>query len=81
TTTLTDTSFTGEYRGGVGSDTLTIAGASSFTGTILDGGDDASTADGFVDVLTLDGVTQTVNSGTIVNWETIKLVNSDLIFD
>jgi outer membrane autotransporter protein len=59
---------------GLGSDTLAVSnGAGGIGGTVLDGGDDFSAADGMIDVLTLNGVTQTLNTGQIVNWEVINL--------
>lgn len=69
-----DSSIAG-LDGGVGSDTATVS-SSKYDGTqLLDGGDDVSAADGFIDTLSLDGVQVTANGGKIVNWETIKLSN------
>jgi len=57
-----------------GNDSANINGATALAGiTLLDGGDDASSGDGMIDVLTLNGVTQTLNGGQIVNWEVINL--------
>ncbi len=61
-----------------GSDDLTFDGG-TFSGTpTFDGGDDASSADGFIDRLSFSG-----NSGTatIINWEEIFLANSTLTFN
>lgn len=68
----------GAFRGGNGSDTATITAAGYDGSQILDGGDDASSADGWIDELTLSGIKATVNAGKIVNWEVVSLVNSDV---
>ena len=62
-----------------GSDTLSVS-AGGYDGTqVLDGGDDALSADGWVDVLTLSGVAGVVvadASTTLLNWETLVLDSS-----
>ena len=64
------------FFGQNGSDTATISAGANYEGTeILDGGDDASSGDGWVDVLTLDGITVTANTGKIINWEVINITN------
>ncbi|WP_291483894.1 IPTL-CTERM sorting domain-containing protein [Acidovorax sp.] len=69
----------GEVHLGDGSDTLILQNGADITGvTVLDGGDDTSTADGFVDVLTFQNVTLNVGSMSMVNWETINLYASTL---
>ena len=56
---------------GDGSDTLTVT-AVEYDGTqILDGGDDASSADGMIDALTLGGATVAANGATVSNWEVL----------
>ena len=72
----------GSIQLGDGSDTLLVSNGGAGLGTtVLDGGDDASSADGMVDVLTLSGVTHTVIAGQIVNWETINLTGSKITAD
>ena len=72
-------SISGEVRLGDGNDIANISGTNALAGiTVLDGGDDAGTGDGMIDVLTLTGVTATLNSGQIINWETLSLINSNL---
>lgn len=69
----------GEVRLGNGSDTLILQNGADIGGvTVLDGGDDSSTADGFVDVLTFQNVTLDASSMSFVNWETINLYASTL---
>jgi len=68
----------GGFNGGDGSDTATVAATAYDGSQLLDGGDNADVADGFVDELSLDGVTATVNGGKIVNWEVVSLTDSDL---
>lgn len=58
---------------GLGSDSLTIKPGSVINGTI-NGGDNVSSADGMVDVLTFDGFVGT--SPKALNWEQIVLINS-----
>ena len=62
---------TPSINGDIGSDTLSIT-ASEYDGSqLLDGGDDTSSADGWIDALTLGGLTVTSNSASVVNWETV----------
>ena len=71
---------TAGFGGGAGSDTATVT-AAEYDGTqLLDGGDDADVADGFIDELTLQGVTATANGASIVNWEVVTLDNAMLAF-
>jgi len=65
--------------GGNGSDWLTVTAAQYNGQQILDGGDDASSADGMVDVLTINGITATANAGSIRNWEIVNLDNTNII--
>ncbi|MGL4767968.1 MAG: autotransporter outer membrane beta-barrel domain-containing protein [Formosimonas sp.] len=78
----------GEIRLNNGSDDLTLSGSDFSALTVVDGGDDASTADGWVDTLTFSGVGSTGNSVALsqlggdskkfVNWEAFKFVNSNV---
>lgn len=65
--------------GGIGSDRAIVSSTKYDGSQKLDGGDDADIADGWVDTLNLNGVTVTANGDSIVNWEVIKLNNTDLI--
>ncbi len=63
-----------------GEDLLAFTGT-DFSGiTGLDGGDDVSAADGWVDTLTLTVVTATLDGSTVNNWETISLNGGGLTF-
>ncbi|MCO6181004.1 beta strand repeat-containing protein, partial [Ciceribacter sp. RN22] len=67
--------LTGGFSGQNGSDTAVVT-ASTYDGSqMLDGGDDASSADGWIDVLTLSGLTVTANGGNIVNWEVVNITD------
>lgn len=61
----------------LGSDNLIFDGGTFGAGDILDGGDDTSSADGHVDKLTINGMTTTVLTGQIINWEQLAFVGSD----
>lgn len=64
---------------GDGSDSLTINGTDISQITLIDGGDDTSTADGFVDRLSLAGINGPQPAAKFLNWERISLTgNSDL---
>lgn len=64
---------------GDGSDSLTINGTDISQITLIDGGDDTSTADGYVDRLTLAGINGPQPAAKFLNWERISLAgNSDL---
>lgn len=65
-----------------GSDTLTIDGAADITGTTaIDGGDDTSPADGFIDILHLNGGVRSFDGGDLTNWETVNLTGgADITF-
>lgn len=64
---------------GDGSDSLTINGTDISQITLIDGGDDTSTADGFVDRLSLAGINGPQPAAKFLNWERINLTgNSDL---
>ncbi len=62
----------GGFYGGNGSDIALIDGSANYQGDeILDGGDDADVADGWIDELTVDGISVVMNSGSVLNWEYI----------
>ncbi len=66
---------TAGFRGGAGSDTAIVT-AGEYNGMqVLDGGDDHTIADGWIDTLSLSGITITANSANILNWETISITN------
>lgn len=70
--------LSGGFYGQNGSDTALVS-ATSYNGSqVLDGGDDVSAADGWVDRLTLRGVNATAGGDTLRNWETITLDNTRL---
>ncbi|WP_235916894.1 autotransporter family protein [Brucella anthropi] len=70
----------GGFAGGDGSDIAEVS-SSDFTGDeILDGGDDVSGTDGFVDVLTFTGQTFAAKGANLVNWEKIVVENALLSF-
>ena len=58
---------------GNGSDTLDLNAANLGAVTVLDGGDDASAADGFVDTVNFNGITAAMDGARLVNWERIRL--------
>ena len=72
---------TAAFRGGAGSDHATVS-ANEFDGTqILDGGDDRTIADGWIDTVSLSGLKVTADGANIINWETVALTNgSDITF-
>jgi outer membrane autotransporter protein len=70
--------LSGGFYGQNGSDAALVSAASYNGSTILNGGDDVSAADGWVDKLTLQGVTATAGGAQLVNWESITLDNTRL---
>lgn len=66
----------GSFIGGAGSDRAMVSGGAYAGAQVLDGGDDASTADGQIDILTLQGGVLAANGATILNWEIVKLVGT-----
>ncbi|MBP0579405.1 autotransporter outer membrane beta-barrel domain-containing protein [Labrys sp. LIt4] len=65
-------------NGGNGSDTALVT-ASGYNGTQkLDGGDDVSTADGYIDALTLRGYALSVPGANLTNWEKLTLDSSTI---
>lgn len=71
-------SLSGGFLGGDGSDTALVTAPGYNGSQLLDGGDDASAGDGFVDRLTLQGATVTAGGDTLRNWESITLDNTRL---
>ncbi|MDQ0571445.1 outer membrane autotransporter protein [Variovorax paradoxus] len=76
--TWTGGTLSGGFYGQNGSDTALVSAAGYNGSQVLDGGDDVSAADGWVDKLTLQGVTATAGGDTLRNWETITLDNTRL---
>lgn len=70
--------LTGGFYGGNGSDSAVVSAAEYNGSQMLDGGDDVSAADGWVDSLTLSGATVTAPGANIVNWETVRLDAANL---
>ena len=68
----------GGFYGQNGSDTAWVSAAAYHGSTVLDGGDDVFIADGWVDRLTLQGVTATAGGAQLLNWESITLDNTRL---
>ncbi|WP_186420518.1 autotransporter outer membrane beta-barrel domain-containing protein [Bosea sp. CS1GBMeth4] len=71
-----------EWRGGTvagniymytGSDTMLVTAATYDGSQVLDGGDDVSIADGWVDRLTFRGLTVSAPGANLVNWEVVTL--------
>lgn len=72
--------LTGGFHGQDGSDTATVSTA-SFTGNeVLDGGDDVSGTDGFVDTLTFTSQSFVAKGANILNWEKVVIENGTLSF-
>lgn len=66
------------FDGEDGSDVALVTAAAYDGSQTLDGGDDTSPTDGFVDELTIRGKTITSNGEKIVNWETVTLDGTSL---
>ncbi|MEM9582873.1 MAG: autotransporter outer membrane beta-barrel domain-containing protein [Pseudomonadota bacterium] len=62
-----------------GSDSLTFNGGNFGATGLIDGGDDNSRDDGFIDKLTLNGVTGALTGANLTGWEEIDLVNGSVI--
>jgi outer membrane autotransporter protein len=70
----------GGFRGQNGSDTALVT-ASSYDGSqVLDGGDDLSTADGWIDTLTLQGLTATTSGANLTGWENLIVDGGTMSF-
>jgi outer membrane autotransporter protein len=78
TFTWTGGTLSGGFYGQNGSDTALVSAAGYNGSQVLDGGDDVSAADGWVDKLTLQGVTATAGGAQLANWESITLDNTRL---
>lgn len=72
-TVRSGTALAGLIGTGNGSDTLNLHGANLGAIPLLDGGDDASAADGFVDTVNFNGITTAMDGARLVNWERIRL--------
>ena len=59
------------FLGGDGSDSLVIASDVDMSSSSIDGGDDASSADGMIDTLTISGSSVSVSGNNITNWEVL----------
>lgn len=69
------------FYGGNGSDTASIDANAIYDGTeVMDGGDDVSSTDGWIDNLTITGQIATVAPDTWLNWENITLDSSTLTY-
>jgi hypothetical protein len=73
TTVNTGATVTGEISLGDGSDDLTFDGGNFANVTTFDGGDDTSSADGFIDTLTFRNAAGAISGGSVVNWENVIL--------
>jgi Extended Signal Peptide of Type V secretion system/IPTL-CTERM motif len=69
-------SVTGAITLDTGSDNLTINSTGLSGITVMDGGDDVSAADGWVDTLTLNAVNASLVAENLQNWERMNLVGS-----
>ncbi|MER9654790.1 autotransporter outer membrane beta-barrel domain-containing protein [Mesorhizobium sp. M0152] len=70
--------LTGGFHGQNGSDTALVTTA-NYNGTqLLDGGDDVSIADGWIDSLTLNGLTVSANGTNLINWEALTVNGGQL---
>jgi len=69
------------FFGGNGSDTATISAGASYDGTeIMDGGDDYSNSDGWIDTLTFQGQTATTQGALVINWENVIIDGGAMAF-
>jgi len=66
-------------NGGHGSDTLALFAPVMLAGTYLDGGDDGSSADGFVDRVIFEQWAGDLNGSQFHNWEQVVLLNASNI--
>lgn len=73
TTVNAGAGVTGNISLGDGSDDLIFDGGNFSGVTSFDGGDDTSTADGFIDTLTFRNVTGTVAGAAVTNWENVVI--------
>ncbi len=70
--------FNGGFYGNNGSDTANISAAGYNGSQMLDGGDDVSTADGFIDVINFSGISAMAPGANLINWEIMNLNASTL---
>ena len=76
--------LSGNVSLGNGSDIVNIAAGATVTalntaGQKLDGGDDTSVADGWIDKLNLNGWSGTVNGANLLNWEYLNINGGDVV--
>jgi outer membrane autotransporter protein len=72
----------GGFHGQDGSDIANVSSGADLSGlTVLDGGDDVSSADGFIDELTLSDLALTIDGADVVNWETVTVDGGSITFD
>ncbi|MEL7280803.1 MAG: hypothetical protein AAGK79_10620 [Pseudomonadota bacterium] len=69
----------GNVQLGDGSDDFTIEGSNITLVSVLDGGDDSDTADGFIDLLTFEGFEGSFGAN-LLNWEEVVFDASDATF-
>lgn len=65
-----------EFDGGNGSDLLTVTAATWDGSQTLSGGDDVLADDGYIDTLTLSGLTVTANGSSLPDWERLVLADA-----
>ncbi|WP_159087048.1 autotransporter outer membrane beta-barrel domain-containing protein [Loktanella sp. Alg231-35] len=68
------------FDGGDGSDLARVTATEYDGSQMLDGGDDASLTDGYIDSLALDGVSVTTSSALVRNWESIQVLDGTVDF-
>lgn len=78
TFTWTGGTLTGGFHGQNGSDTATVSTTNYNGSQVLDGGDDVAIADGWIDSLTLQGLTVSTNGANLINWETLTVNGGQL---
>ncbi len=70
----------GQIKLGDGSDVLNVNNADASGVTLFDGGDDTSTADGYIDKLNFDNITlNNFGAGKVKNWEQFNLNNGSSV--
>ena len=75
----TDGALHSGVYGANGSDTFNISSATYDGSQILDGGDDTSTADGWIDTLNFSGINATTDGANLLNWEAMNLDNGSTL--
>lgn len=80
TTVNTGATIIGEVRLDDGSDDLILGGGDVTAATVLDGGDDSSTADGFIDTVSVTGLGTTLAGASLINWESFRVDGGSVSF-